>query len=96
MICEATGFVVYLGHATSPEDACIRATRDTRSWGSLGRFQRNLSHPTNDGELTWLDLSVHDVTGLLEPNPDVDPKDAAALAAMTEDNAVDQFSARQY
>jgi len=35
------------------------------------------------------------VTGLLEPNENVGIEDEAAVAAMTEDNHIDQYIARQ-
>jgi hypothetical protein len=96
VICDATGFVVYVGHATDPMDACVRATKDSVHWGSLGPFRTSLSGAPNDSEFSWLELSVYDVTGLLEPIENVGSEDEAALAAMTEDTLIDQYIARQY
>jgi len=95
VICDATGFVVYVGHATDPLNACGRATKDTAAWGSLGPFRTSLGGAPKDSDLSWLELSVYDVTGLLEPIENVDIEDEAALAAMTEDNHIDQYIARQ-
>lgn len=96
VICDATGFVVFVGHATNPVDACNRATREADAWGTLGPFQRSVGGAPRGDELDWLELSVYDVTGLLEPMPHVGIDDEAALAAMTEDTHIDQFIARQY
>ena len=96
VISDATGFIVFVGHATSPEDACIQASKDQGAWGTLGPFTRSLLGPSHDEELTWIELSVYDVTGLLDPIPNVDIEDEKAMAAMTENNLIDQFIARQY
>jgi hypothetical protein len=96
VICVATGFIAFVGRATSPEDACIRATKDQGAWGTLGPFTRSPYDPPQNEELTWLELSVYDVTGLLDPIPNVGAEDETAIAAMTEDNFIDQFIARQY
>lgn len=96
VICDATGFVVYVGHATDPMNACVRATKDTVHWGSLGPFRTPLGGPSNESDLSWLELSVYDVTGLIEPIENVGIEDEAALAAMTVDNLIDQYIARQY
>jgi len=95
VICDATGFVVYVGLATDPLNACLRATKDTVHWGSLGPFRTSLGGPPHDLEFSWLELSVYDVTGLLEPIENVDGGDETVLAAMTEDNHIDQYIARQ-
>ena len=96
VICDATGFIAFVGHATSPEDACSRASKDRGTWGTLGPFTSSPFDPPHDEELTWLELSVYDVTGLLDPIPNVGVEDETAMAAMTEDNHIDQFIARQY
>jgi hypothetical protein len=96
VICDATGFIAYVGHAAGPMDACIRATKDAGAWGTLGLFQRSVGGAPHDIEQDWLELSVYDVTGLLEPIPGVDIEDKIAMAAMTEDTHIDQFIARQY
>jgi len=95
VICDATGFVVYVGHATDPLNACMRATKDSGSWGSLGPFRRSSGGAPHDSDLSWLELSVHDVTGLLEPTANVEIEDEVALAAMTDDNFIDLYIARQ-
>lgn len=95
VICDATSFVVYVGHATDPLNACKRATKDSGSWGSLGPFRRSLGGAPHDSDLSWLELSVYDVTGLLEPIENVEIEDEVALAAMTEDNFIDLYIARQ-
>jgi hypothetical protein len=95
VICDATGFVVYVGHATDPMNACVRATKDTVHWGSLGPFRTSMGGAPKDSDFSWLELSVYDVTGLLDPIENVDIEDEAALAAMTEDNLIDQYIARQ-
>lgn len=96
VICGATGFIAYIGHATSPEDACYRATKDTPAWGSLGPFTRTISGAPKDDDQDWLELSVHDVTGVLEPTPSMGIDDEAAMSAMSDDTYVAQFIARQY
>jgi hypothetical protein len=99
VICDATGFIAYVGHAASPVDACVRATKDAGSWGTLGAFHRSAGGQPRDSGLTWLELSVYDLTGLVEPIPNVGVEDEtvmAAMTAMTEDNHIDQFIARQY
>lgn len=96
VICDATGFVAFVGRAASPEDACVRATKDAAAWGALGRFHRSLGGPPHDSEQAWLELSVYDVTGLLEPIPNVGIDDKAAMDAMNEDTHLDQYIARQY
>jgi hypothetical protein len=96
VICDATGFVVYVGHATDPMDACVRATKDSVHAGSLGPFRTSLGGPSSESDLSWLELSVYDVTGLIEPIENVGIEDEAALAAMTVDNLIDQYIARQY
>lgn len=96
VICVATSYMAFIGHAASPEDACIRATKDAGAWGTLGPFQRSMSGPPKDSEFDWLELSVFDVTGLLDPVPGVPIKDASAMAAMTDDTHIAQFIARQY
>lgn len=96
VICSATGFIAYVGHAASPEDACIRATKDAGAWGTVGTFQRSIAGPPKDDDEAWLELSVYDVTGLLEPIRNVGIEDETAMAAMTEDTHIDQFIARQY
>lgn len=96
VICDGTGFVAYVGYAANAEDACIRATNDAGAWGSVGPFRRSSAGaPADDGQV-WLELSVYDVTGLLEPVPNVGIEDGAAMAAMTNDTYIDQFVARQY
>lgn len=92
VICDATGFVVYVGHATDPLNACMRAAKDQ---GSLGPFHRSVGGAPHESDLSWLELSVYDVTGLLEPIENVEIEDEVALAAMTEDNLIDQYIARQ-
>ena len=74
----------------------MRATKDTGAWGTLGPFTLSEIGDTHDIKQSWLELSVYDVTGLLEPMPGVDIEDETAMAAMTEDNHIDQFIARQY
>lgn len=96
VICQTTCFVVYVGHATSPIDACNRAVRDSNAWGSVGPFQHSSIGAPRDAEEDWLEVSVYDVSGLLEPIPNVRMDDEAALAAMTEETYVAQFIARQY
>jgi hypothetical protein len=96
VICQATGFVVFVGYAASPVDACNRATMEAGVWGSLGPFQRSISYAPADKELSWLELTVYDVTGLIEPIPDVGIEDHTALATMTEDTLIDQYIARQF
>jgi hypothetical protein len=96
VICSATGFIAYVGHAVSPEDACIRATKDTGAWGTVGPFQRSIAGPSKGDDQAWLELSVYDVTGRLGPMPNVDIEDEVAMAAMIEDTHIDQFIARQY
>lgn len=95
VICLATGFVVYLGHADNPMDACKNATKDTGHWGHLGPFQQSWTGSPGVDESSWLELAVYDVTGILEPNPDVEIEDEAAHEAMNEDTLVDNFAARQ-
>ncbi|OOG45202.1 hypothetical protein B0E52_05575 [Rhodanobacter sp. C06] len=95
VICDGTGFVVYLGPATDPKDACQRATRDTKAWGNVGAFHRSGFGQPREESFSWLELSVYDV-GSLPPNPNVDFDDEEALAAMTEDSFIDQYVARQY
>lgn len=94
VICDNTGFVVFVGHAASPVDACNQAIKDAGQWGTVGPFQRSVGGPPRGDELSWLELSVYDVTGLLDPMPNVGIEDEAALAAMTEDNHIDQYIAR--
>gem|GEM_PF-7048423 len=96
VICDETGFIVYVGHATSPEDACVRASKEKGASGTLGPFSRSPNSPPDGEDLSWLELSVYEVTGLLEPIPNVDIEDEAAMTAMTEENHIDQFIARQY
>jgi hypothetical protein len=96
VICDATGFIAYVGHAASPEDACVRATKDTRAWGAIGPFKRSVGGAPKDEEQSWLELSVYDVTGLLEPTPDVGIEDESAMVALNENTHIDQFIARQY
>lgn len=96
VICSATGFIAYVGHAASPEDACIRATKDAGAWGTVGPFQRSIAGSPKDDDQAWLELSVYDMTGLLEPIRNVGIEDEAAMAVMTEDTHIDQFMARQY
>jgi hypothetical protein len=95
-ICDANGFIRYVGHAAGPVDGCVRATKDACARRTLGLFQRSLGGAPHDTQQSWLELSVYDVTGLLEPMPGVDIEDETAMAAMTEDNHIDQFIARQY
>jgi hypothetical protein len=38
--------------------------------------------------LSWLELTVYDVTGLIEPISDVGIEDQAALAVMNEDTSI--------
>ena len=96
VICDGTGFIVYVGHAANPEDACNRATKDAGAWGTVGPFQRSITGSPKDDDQAWLELSVYDVTGLLEPMLNVGIEEGAARAAMTEDTHIDQFIARQY
>ena len=96
VICDATSFVVFVGYANSAVDACDRAAKEADAWGTLGPFQRSVGGAPHDDDLAWLELSVYDVTGLLEPIPGVAIDDGTALAAMTEDTYVDQYIARQY
>jgi len=72
------------------------ASKDQGAWGALGPFTRSPFGPPHDEELTWLELSVYDVTGLLDPIPNMGVEDEKAMAAMTEDNHIDQFIARQH
>ena len=94
VICDATGFIHYVGHAAGPVDACIQATKDAGAWGTLGLFQCSVGGASHDTELSWLELSVYDVTGHHEPMPGVDIEDKIAMAAMTEDTHIDQFIAQ--
>lgn len=96
VICDGTGFIAYIGHAASPEDACMRATKDAGAWGTVGPFQRSIAGPPKYDDQAWLELSVYDVTGLLEPMPDIGIEDEIAMAAMTDETHIDQFIARQY
>jgi hypothetical protein len=96
VICQATGFVVFVGQATGPLDACNRAVRDADAWGSIGSFQRSVAGALHDADADWLELSVYDVSGLLEPIPNIGIDHEKALAAMNELTHVDQFIARQY
>ena len=94
VICDATGFVVFVGQASDALDACRRATAEVRVWGDLGPFQRNsFGAPKDDGK-SWLELSVYDVTGTLEPNADLESPEV--ISALTEERLVDGFLARQF
>lgn len=94
VICDATGFVVYVGLANDPLDACRRATAEVRVWGDTGPFQRNsFGAPEDDGK-SWLELSVYDVTGTLEPSANLENPEL--LSAFCEERLVDSFLARQF
>jgi hypothetical protein len=92
VICQATCFVVYVGHATSPIDACNRAVREANAWENVGPLQQSSIGVPRDAEEGWLELSVYDVSGLLEPIPNVRMNTEAALAAMTEETHVAHLS----
>ncbi len=93
--CIGTGFIVYLGQADDPLDACVKATRDKYPPGDLGPFVRSWVGAPEDDDMSWLELAVYDVTGILEPNPDVDINDEIAHQAMNDDTFIDSFAARQ-
>lgn len=94
VLCLATGFVAYVGPASDARDACVRSTGDQSSWGNLGPFHRNDLGAPKDDELSWLELAVYDL-GDMPARDDVDSDDPEVLAAMTEDNLLGCFIARQ-
>ena len=63
--CNNTNYVVFVGHARSPVDARNQAVRDADAWGKVGPFQRSVGHAPADKELSWLELTVYDVTVLI-------------------------------
>ena len=50
--------------------------------------------PKDDGR-SWLELSVYDVTGVLEPDLDPIPDDESLMCAMDEENFAARFIAEQ-
>lgn len=95
VLCDATGFVVYVGPAADPREACVRATQDAGGWDSLGPFHRGPMSPAQSETGSWLELSVYDL-GDMPAKPGVDSEDPEVLAAMTEDVFIEQYIARQY
>lgn len=95
VICDNTGFLVFLDHAPDPEAACRLATREGTRWGALGSFKRSLmGAPKGDGR-SWLELSVYDVTGVLESDLDPILDDESLMCAMDEENFAARFIAEQ-
>jgi hypothetical protein len=90
VICDNTGFLIFLNHAPDPEAACRLATADVARWGALGPFKRSLMGAPKDDGRSWLELSVFDVTGVLEPDLDPISDDESLMCAMDEEN----FAAR--
>lgn len=95
IICDGTGFLVFLDHAPDPEAACRLATKDVAHWGALGPFKRStMGAPKDDGR-SWLELSIYDVTGVLESDFDPIPDDESLMCAMDEDNFAARFISEQ-
>ncbi len=82
------GLVVYVGPASDPVDACNRAVKEQTKRGTLTPFTGS-----PEGDPVELVFSVYDVTGLIEPIARVSVDDEAALAVMTEETFVYQFTA---
>lgn len=95
VICDNTGFLVFLDHAPDAEAACRLATREAANWGALGPFRRSLTGAPKDDGRSWLELSVYDVTGVLEPDLDPIPDDESLMCAMDEENFAARFIAEQ-
>lgn len=95
VICDGTGFLVFLDHATDPETACRLATKEAARWGALGPFKRSLIGAPKDDGRSWLELSVYDVTGVLEPDLDPISDDESLMRAMDEENFAARLIAEQ-
>lgn len=95
VISDFSGMIVFLGEASSPIDACKKATAKGRC-GQLGPFRLNTMGPGNQESGNWLEVTVYDVTGILEPNPNDVIDDDVSLAAMNDDTYIDAYAAQQF
>lgn len=76
---------------------CVLSSNEgLRCLGGSWSFTRSMSGAPKDDDLAWLELSVYDVTEVLESTPSVDIDDDTVMAAMTDDTHIAQFIARQY
>jgi hypothetical protein len=91
-----TNDIVYLGYASDPENACYRAIGTGNGWGQLDRFRRSdQGEPKTEDGRSWLCFIVFDVSGVLEPDPDVRHDDRGIMAAMLDDMHAGTFIAEQ-
>lgn len=81
--------------AASPEEACVQATNGTAVWGSVRPFRCAIAGAPRDGGRSWLELSVYDLTGILELTFGELDGDDASLAAMNEKSHIAHFIALQ-
>jgi len=70
------------------EESGPSAGRDVDHW-------HHSAHAHHDVEVRSTSRVIYDVTGLLEPIENIEIENEVALAAMTEDNLIDQYIARQ-
>lgn len=91
IICDNTGFLVFLDYASDPEAACRLATKEVARWGALGPFKSStMGQPKDDGR-----SCVYDVTRVLEPDLDPIPDDESLMCAMDEVNFAARLIAEQ-
>ncbi|WP_158753761.1 hypothetical protein [Dyella sp. S184] len=96
VLCSNTNDIVYLGEASDPENACYRAIGTGNGWGRLSRFKRfDLGEPKTEDSRSWLCFIVFDVSGVLEPDPNVRHDDQAIMNAIGDDMHVGTFIAEQ-
>lgn len=97
VLAENASRLVFLDYASSPEDACARAVQRFGGRDKVGTFRRASmggSRRSDDGG-SWLELSVYDVTDVLDRDPDPIPDDESLMVCMDEDRIVGWYVAEQ-
>lgn len=86
-------FFSFDGRADRAETTRQLARRWNSKSGSI--VKRSLIGAPKDDGRSWLELSVYDVTGALEPDSDPIPDDESLMCAMDENNFAARFIAEQ-
>lgn len=97
VLAENASRLVFLDYASSPEDACARAVQRFGGQDKVGTFRRagmGGSRGRDDGR-SWLELTVYDVTDVLDRDPDPVPDDESLMVCMDEDSIVGWYMAEQ-
>lgn len=97
VLAENASRLVFLDYADNPEDACARAVKRWGGQDAVGLFRRASMgvHRQDDGQAR-LELSVYDVTSVLEPDPDPIPDDESLMVCMDEDRIVGWYVAERF